>query len=403
MGHIYVATCAKTGKQYVGQTVKTVDFRWKQHVVESGTSTNYNSKLNRAIRKYGEDAFNLNILEEVDDNALDKREIFWIEKLNTFHNGYNCTTGGGGVPKYDQTFRKKIRDLWDNGFSIADIKRLMGCSTDVVRETLAIHQNYIDYRKEKIEKVPYIMQYDFDGNYINSYSSLDDAATATGAKKAAICSCCNGKYHSAGGYQWRYRQDSEPTKIIPHKKQVTQYTKSGDYIRTYNSAGEAGRLTGVDASHIRECCKGTVMSAGGFQWRYAVDNHPGNYADLPKSKQRRVNQYDSTGKYLATYDSIKDAATATGSYRTAISLCCRGELRHSNNYQWRFVGDAPPGKLKRQARAIDQYTKDGIFVAQHPSIHAAAKSVHTSTGNIYACCNKASRTIKGFIWKYANV
>jgi len=51
----------------------------------------------------------------------------------------------------------------------------------------------------------------------------------------------------------------------------------GNVIVTYNSIRSAAEMTGVSASHICQCCKGERKTAGGTQWRYAIEiaeKHP---------------------------------------------------------------------------------------------------------------------------------
>jgi group I intron endonuclease len=54
----------------------------------------------RAIRKYGYESFEFEIIEEIytDQNGIDEREIHWIKELNAMNNevGYNISPGGGG-------------------------------------------------------------------------------------------------------------------------------------------------------------------------------------------------------------------------------------------------------------------------------------------------------------------
>lgn len=52
-------------------------------------------------------------------------------------------------------------------------------------------------------------------------------------------------------------------------KPVSQYTKSGEYVATYQSAHEAARQTGVHFTTISKCCNGIYNSAGGYIWRLA--------------------------------------------------------------------------------------------------------------------------------------
>lgn len=52
------------------------------------------------------------------------------------------------------------------------------------------------------------------------------------------------------------------------KKRVVQYSMSGEYIKTYNSIGEANRITGVERSSISRCCCGNRNHAGNYIWKY---------------------------------------------------------------------------------------------------------------------------------------
>lgn len=45
----------------------------------------------------------------------------------------------------------------------------------------------------------------------------------------------------------------------------------GNVIVTYNSIRSAAEMTGVSAAHICQCCKGERKTAGGTQWRYAIE------------------------------------------------------------------------------------------------------------------------------------
>ena len=96
IGYIYLITNLINGKQYVGQTVTTVDRRWNIHLksAECGMST----VLARAIRKYGADNFKVEELLQCMEPTLNTAECRFIKDLYTLTpNGYNMTEGGSGV------------------------------------------------------------------------------------------------------------------------------------------------------------------------------------------------------------------------------------------------------------------------------------------------------------------
>ena len=93
---IYVITNKINNKQYVGQSVNAEE-RFRGHC------KNYTSEvslINRAIKKYGKDNFELQILESQIEN-YNEREKYWIKTLNTLvPNGYNIAEGGEEPPHF---------------------------------------------------------------------------------------------------------------------------------------------------------------------------------------------------------------------------------------------------------------------------------------------------------------
>ena len=101
---IYLHTCIITDKSYTGQTIKTMEERLKGHIYSSDNGSD--THFHRAIRKYGIENFTSEVLEdfipiqsdlETKQTLADQREIYFIEKYDTYNNGYNETEGGKGV------------------------------------------------------------------------------------------------------------------------------------------------------------------------------------------------------------------------------------------------------------------------------------------------------------------
>lgn len=93
-GLIYKLTNKINGKIYVGQTKKSVEKRWKQHV---NHAKNSDGPFQKAIRKYGEESFTLEVVCECGtQKELDEKEIFWGAQFNSLvPNGYNILLGSG--------------------------------------------------------------------------------------------------------------------------------------------------------------------------------------------------------------------------------------------------------------------------------------------------------------------
>lgn len=95
---IYLVTNKINGRMYIGQTVKDLDHRKKQHINNALKGNSDNNYLHNAIIKYRQNNFTWVILHDniTDINLLNRLEIFYIGYYNTFNDGYNLTAGGGG-------------------------------------------------------------------------------------------------------------------------------------------------------------------------------------------------------------------------------------------------------------------------------------------------------------------
>lgn len=110
LGEIYVHTCTTNEKSYVGQTTQGMAARWGEHVRHSRRPkcADFQYPISRAIRKYGPDAFEHQVLAVVGSKAeLDNLEKVWIILLRTREGGYNITPGGEGNPGLRHTAEAK--------------------------------------------------------------------------------------------------------------------------------------------------------------------------------------------------------------------------------------------------------------------------------------------------------
>ena len=109
MAFIYKISNKITGQSYIGKTTRTLNERFSDHIQNAKTGKTY---LYSAMRKYGKDNFELSLVEECEDTLVDKREIFWIDELNTrAPAGYNMTAGGtGGDNAHSPNFVSSMKD-----------------------------------------------------------------------------------------------------------------------------------------------------------------------------------------------------------------------------------------------------------------------------------------------------
>ncbi len=109
MGCVYKAENKVNGKCYIGKTVETIESRIVKHEWNANNSSEY--AFHRALRKYGFDNFEWEILyESNDEEELEGAEIFYIEDYESFgSNGYNMTDGGEGTSGFIFSEESKIR------------------------------------------------------------------------------------------------------------------------------------------------------------------------------------------------------------------------------------------------------------------------------------------------------
>ena len=89
---VYTATNAVNGKSYVGQTKTTLAARKSQHKTKA-LKLNAESPFYRAIREYGWDAFDWEVVGHCNSQKeLDELETKTIEALSS--NCYNSSSGG---------------------------------------------------------------------------------------------------------------------------------------------------------------------------------------------------------------------------------------------------------------------------------------------------------------------
>ena len=99
---IYKITNLVNGKVYIGQSTN-MERRWKDHKrmfnYKDDGSLKYNYPLYCAFRKYGEENFKFEIIEECSEEELNEKEILYIKQYNSYvrwenSKGYNQTIGG---------------------------------------------------------------------------------------------------------------------------------------------------------------------------------------------------------------------------------------------------------------------------------------------------------------------
>jgi hypothetical protein len=191
---------------------------------------------------------------------------------------------------------------------------------------------------------------------------------------------------------WQRRMNGVP---------VCQYTKKGEFVARFNSMiGAAEQVESVTTNNIFHCCNKDTPSCGGFVWRYENDKD----VRYVNKNITSVAQYDKRGRFLAKYDSIKEASKATGVISTGISNCILGLSLSSGGYIWRHLNDDDVEEVEEYKNPITKeilcYDMNGNFIKEYRSITEASNELKIASGSISSCCKGKLKTAGKHIFKY---
>lgn len=133
-------------------------------------------------------------------------------------------------------------------------------------------------------------------------------------------------------------------------KPVEQY-RDGILVGIYLSQTEASKVTGVNQHCIGRCCAGILGSAGGYQWMFSNISRSEllkkkciNFGlDTQCSQKRKRNnsvvQLSLDGKFIAQYNSSKEASDKTLVSRANISNCLNNKKEYAGGFRWMRLCD----------------------------------------------------------------
>lgn len=234
MGIIYKIENKITNEVYIGQTIFNLDKRWHQHIKESYEALDGKRQsfplFHRMIIKYGENNFIPSIVEECDDDELDKYEEYWIKQYNSNIKGYNSTIGGQ-----------------KNGAN-------------------------------KVVSHPHeVSQFTLKGIFIKTFATASQAAKAVKVDASNIRRNCNGETNYCSGFLWQWGSSPIFTRKLKESnlkeqqiinKGVDQFNKDGTFIKTYKTITEAAKAVNVSYQAIYLNCKKVTKTSAGYIWKY---------------------------------------------------------------------------------------------------------------------------------------
>ncbi len=118
-------------------------------------------------------------------------------------------------------------------------------------------------------------------------------------------------------------------------KSVLQYSLDGVFIKEYPSASQASIVTNICHSDICRCCRGEIIRAGEFQWKYK------NSDKIIKPIKLRLDfavlQIDTkTNEIINEFSSIAEASKITNIAKATICNVCNGKGKTAGGFRWKY-------------------------------------------------------------------
>ena len=332
MTGIYKITNKINGKCYIGQAVD-INKRWNKHKTSpfNKNAIGYDYPLYRAIRKYGIDNFLFEVLEECSKEALNAREMFYIEKFDAFNNGYNQNKGGQDGSASCKLTENDVDQIINRLKTTIDGPKAIAKEYGVGPTT--IHNINVGdaYRREN-ETYPirprlYTLMVDESGQF---------------AQKA------KGNYCKICGKQICHESTHCIDCMGIANRKVMQRPQPLDLARMIKEFGfeEVGRRLGVSGKTISKWCKQYNIpntKSALIDW---YNNILGITQPPPKIKKkiseivRPVHQIcKTTGKIISTFSSQSEAMRYLGISNKSnhITQVCRGMRQSAYGYYWQYA------------------------------------------------------------------
>ena len=97
-----------------------------------------------------------------------------------------------------------------------------------------------------------------------------------------------------------------------------------------------------------------------LEWVSSSQNKQHSYLkqENKKSRGKAVNQYTKEGMFLKIFDSVSDAAKELGCCVAAISNCCLGRTKTSQGFRWSFVESSTTKYERKPSSSVQGSSKE---------------------------------------------
>lgn len=224
---IYSITCTVNNIVYIGSTEISFKKRWKKHKQRLRNNYHENNYLQNTWNKYGESNFIFEIVEQLNNvDKVKERESYWLSlyfsKGRKYCFNLSDHTCGGNTVKDEESRLKLSKSIKESYTSeLRNLRSVQGKNrskelSERLKETTSTEKWKIananknielaknSERLQKMKDVNKHRQVKVGTDIGEVFESVTEAAKQTGAGRANIRACINGKIKTSKGRKWYY-------------------------------------------------------------------------------------------------------------------------------------------------------------------------------------------------------
>ena len=115
---------------------------------------------------------------------------------------------------------------------------------------------------------------------------------------------------------------------------VDQYDREGNFIKTFESMGEAGREMGIHHGVISKVCNGIFKQTHGYVFKHHDEDFVKNRSGL---KGKPIKVYDLEMNFIKKFKNPTLAAIELGVSPSNIHLACKGTYKQTGGYRFKYA------------------------------------------------------------------